>query len=155
MKKPIICAVICLVCGSASGLSTASAIEGWYATLSKPSFNPPNWIFGPMWSLLYVLMGLAAGLVWNLKSQNPSLVKKGLAVFIAQFLLNLAWSPIFFGAQQIFAALIVIAILWLLILLCTVLFFRVRPIAGWLMVPYLLWVSFASALNFSFWQLNG
>ncbi len=150
---PLICALLCLALGTASGLSTVPEIEGWYAGLNKPSFNPPNWIFGPVWTLLYLMMGGALGLIINLGTKTPG-VKTALVIFALQFILNLVWTPVFFGMHQIFPALIVITFLWVATLLSIIHFLKLRPLAGWLLVPYLLWVSFATLLNASLWRLN-
>lgn len=150
---PVIGAVVCLALGFLSGLSTFESIEGWYATLEKPSFNPPNWIFGPAWTLLYLLTGVAAGLIWNCGIDKPG-VKTALVIFAAQFVLNMLWTPVFFGKHQIFAALVIIILLWIGILVCLIQFFQIRRIAGILLIPYLLWVSFATVLNAAIWQLN-
>lgn len=151
--KIIIAVVICQVMGLASGLVTFDAIPNWYADLNKPSFNPPNWLFGPAWTLLYTLMGIAAALIWHEGWNRPE-VKQALGWFAAQLVLNAAWTLIFFGLKTPAWALIEIAILWAAILICIIHFFRIKSLAGYLMIPYLLWVSFAALLNFSIWQLN-
>lgn len=150
---PIICAIVCMGLGFLSGFSTFESIEGWYTTLNKPSFNPPNWIFGPVWSVLYLMMGVASGLIWNLGLNKPG-VKPALIIFALQFALNLAWTPVFFGMHQLFAALIIIVLMWCAIWLCMIRFYRLRSISGWLLIPYLLWVSFATILNGALWRLN-
>ncbi|MBN2587169.1 MAG: tryptophan-rich sensory protein [Candidatus Fermentibacteraceae bacterium] len=121
----------------------------WYETLEKPSFNPPGWIFGPVWTLLYILMGTAAWLVWKEQGFSPALI-----LFIAQLALNALWSYLFFGANRPDLAFFEIVVLWVLILLTMIFFWKARTLAGALLVPYLLWVSFASVLNFSLWRLN-
>jgi benzodiazapine receptor len=121
----------------------------WYAALNKPSWNPPGWIFGPAWTLLYTLMAIAAWLVWKRDGwQRP------LQLYFAQLLLNAAWTPLFFGAHQLGWALFEIVALWLAILLTLMNFHRVNKTAAWLFVPYLGWVTFASVLNFTLWRLN-
>ena len=135
-----------------STLFTAHAIPGWYATLAKPSFNPPNAVFGPVWSLLYTLMAVAA---WQVSRQPRTAERRGaLGWFWRQLLFNFLWSYIFFGQHRIGFALVDIAVLWLLILAATITFYRVSKLAGWMIVPYLLWVSFASVLNYAIWRLN-
>jgi tryptophan-rich sensory protein len=136
-----------------STLFTIHAIPGWYAALAKPSFNPPNAVFGPVWSGLYTLMAVAAWLVWR----QPKAAGRSAALgwYWRQLLFNFLWTFAFFGQHRIGFALVDIAVLWLLILAATVTFFRVRILAGWMFVPYLLWVSFASVLNFAIWRLNG
>jgi len=150
---PLICALLCLALGTISGLSTAPEIKDWYTTLNKPSFNPPNWIFGPVWTLLYLMMGVALGLIINLGTKTPG-VKAALTIFGIQFILNLIWTPVFFGMHQISPALIVIILMWIAILLSIIHFSKLRPLAGWLLIPYILWVSFATILNAALWQLN-
>lgn len=131
---------------------TFSAIPTWYATLIRPELAPPNWIFGPVWTTLYVLMGIAAFVVWN----GPASRERGRAmtVFAVQLLLNALWSIAFFGFTSPAAGLVVIALLWLSIVLNIVVFGRLSRLAGWLLVPYLAWVSFASYLNAAIWFLN-
>ncbi|MCC6144122.1 MAG: tryptophan-rich sensory protein [Candidatus Hydrogenedentes bacterium] len=124
----------------------------WYAGLNKPSWNPPNWIFGPVWTTLYLMMAIAAWLVWLRRKVQP--VYPALAVFVVQLLLNGAWSWIFFGLHRIDVAFGEILVLDLLILVTVLLFWRIRWLAGALLVPYLLWTSFASFLNFTIWRLN-
>lgn len=140
-----------LVAGVSSAF-TASAVPTWYATIDKPAFNPPNWIFAPVWTTLYCLMAVAAWLVW----QRPSsgLRTRALVAFWIQLALNFAWSFLFFGQHAIGVAFAEIVLLWLAILVTCVLFFRLSRAAGWMFVPYLLWVSFASVLNFAIWRLN-
>lgn len=151
--RPIICIALCMGLGFASGFSTVDAIDGWYKTIKKPVFNPPNWIFAPVWSALYFMMGLAAGLVWN-KGLKKAGVGMALGLFVGQFVMNLAWTPVFFGRQQMGMGLVIIAMLLIGILLTMRRFFQLDRLSGWLMVPYLLWVSFATLLNASLWYLN-
>lgn len=145
--------LICLAVGALSGIPTSGAVPGWYATLNKPAFNPPDWIFGPVWSLLYILMGIAAGLIWSRGIQEKE-VKGALAIFILQLLLNGLWSLIFFGLHSPLFALFDIMILWVFILLCMIRFLRIRRTAAYLLVPYQLWVSFAAVLNLFILILN-
>lgn len=121
----------------------------WYASLAKPEWNPPSWIFGPVWSVLYLSMAVAAWLVWRKGGQGHAL-----RLYIVQLALNAAWTPVFFGAHQLGAALLVILALWLAILLTLRAFWRISMPAGLLFVPYLAWVSFASFLNFTLWRMN-
>ena len=121
----------------------------WYAALEKPTWNPPAWIFGPAWTILYTLMAVAAWLVWKRKGWSRPLV-----FYFAQLILNAAWTPIFFGAHELGWALVEIVALWVAILLTMIAFFRVSKPAGWLFVPYLAWVTFATFLNFTLWRLN-
>lgn len=121
----------------------------WYAALEKPAWNPPAWVFGPAWTLLYTLMAIAAWLVWKRDGwQRP------LWLYFTQLALNAAWTPIFFGARQPGWALLEIILLWIAILLTMVAFLRVSRPAGWLLAPYLAWVTFATALNFTLWRMN-
>ncbi len=130
-------------------LSLGSMPGEWYAALNKPSWNPPAWLFGPAWTLLYTLMAVAAWLVWKRVGFS-----RPLALYFVQLALNAAWTPIFFGAHQLGWALIEILVMWIMILLTLLSFRRVNPTAGWLFLPYLAWVSFATYLNFTLWRLN-
>lgn len=130
-------------------LSVGSMPGTWYEDLHKPSWNPPAWLFGPAWTLLYTLMAVAAWLVWKRVGFSRPLV-----LYFVQLALNAAWTPIFFGAHQLGWALIEIVVMWVTILLTLLSFRRVNPTAGWLFVPYLVWVSFATCLNFTLWRLN-
>lgn len=132
---------------------TISAIPTWYAALNKPEINPPNWLFGPVWTALYLLMGIAAFLVWKKGFENRE-VKIALTIFGLQLILNFFWTIIFFGLKNPLAAFIEIIVLWIAIMFNIVYFYKVSKIAAYLLVPYLLWVSFASYLNFSIWILN-
>ncbi len=135
-----------------SGACTASAIPTWYATLAKPSFNPPNFVFAPVWTLLYFLMALAAWLVW--KRPSSASRARALRLFWIQLALNFTWSFLFFGGKRIGLAFFEVCALWLAILFTTVAFFRHTKPAGWMFVPYLAWVTFASILNLAIWHLN-
>ena len=146
--------VTCLVIGYFSGMVTRSAIVSWYPTLVKPSFNPPNWIFAPVWSMLYIMMGVAAGLVWNRIDFEKELVKKALVLFAIQLALNALWSYLFFGLKNPMLAGIEIVLLWLMIFETYSKFVKINKIAGYLFIPYLLWVTFAMVLNGSIWWLN-
>ena len=144
----------CLVIGYFSGIVTRSAITDWYPTLIKPSFNPPNWIFAPVWSALYIMMGVAAGLVWNKIEFQKEAVKKALIFFAIQLGLNALWSYLFFGLHNPMLAGLEIIILWLMIYETYVQFSKINKIAGYLFLPYIAWVSFAAVLNASIWWLN-
>lgn len=146
--------VTCLAIGYFSGIVTRSSIETWYPTLIKPSFNPPNWVFAPAWSLLYLLMGVAAGLVWDRIEHEKEAVKKALIFFAIQLALNALWSYLFFGLMNPLLALIEIVVLWLMIYETLLKFIKINKVAGYLLVPYLLWVSFATILTASIWWLN-
>ena len=144
----------CLAIGYLSGTVTRSAITTWYPTLVKPIFNPPNWIFAPVWSLLYIMMGVAAGLVWNRIEVEKEAVKKALIFFIIQLVLNALWSYLFFGLKNPLLAGVEIILLWLMIYETYLKFSKINKLSGYLMLPYLAWVSFAMVLNWSIWWLN-
>lgn len=137
--------------GGLGALFTFSSVRDWYLTINRPVWNPPNWIFGPMWTTLYVLMGIACFLIW--KSEHPQ-KKQLLTLYFVQLALNALWSPAFFGAQSPLLGLVVIIPLWAMILICIIQFKKVSTWASGFMVPYLLWVSFATALNAAIWWLN-
>lgn len=151
--KLILAVALPLVVGGLSGIATARGVETWYPTLVKPSFNPPAWVFGPTWTVLYLLMGVALFLVWRQGWDTPG-VKLALGLFAVQLVLNALWSIIFFGMHSPGWAFAEILLLWLAILATLWAFWRVEPAAGWLLVPYLAWVSFAAVLNGSIWILN-
>jgi len=151
--KILICVVVCLAIGGLSGIATTDAIPNWYANVNKPSFNPPNWLFAPVWTALYSMMGVAAALVWHNKDAKSG-VKAALIIFAVQLLLNGLWSLLFFGMQNPPLAFVEIVILWIAIVLCIRAFLPISKVAGYLLIPYLLWVSFASVLNLSIWLLN-
>jgi tryptophan-rich sensory protein len=132
--------------------STASSVGTWYQTLQRPPWSPPNWLFGPVWTLLYLMMAVAAWLVWRRGGEAPVTVP--LALYAVQLALNAAWSPLFFGLRSPLYGLICIGLMGPAILATLIAFWRVRPAAGAMMVPYLLWVSFATALNYTLWRLN-
>jgi tryptophan-rich sensory protein len=134
----------------APALSAFIGMPGpWYAALNKPTWNPPPWLFGPAWTLLYTFMAVAAWMVWKRVG-----FAKPLKFYFVQLALNAAWTPIFFGAHQLGWALVEIAVMWIAILATLLSFRRVHTTAGWLFVPYLAWVTFAMTLNFTLWKLN-
>jgi translocator protein len=151
--KLIISVAVTMAVGFVSGMLTAGQIGGWYATLVKPSFNPPNKIFGPVWTLLYLMMGIALYLVWRKAAAIP-LKRRVIGLFAVQLAFNFCWSLIFFNMHRIDLALIWIVLLWLLIAATIWQFSKISTTAAWLLVPYLLWVSFATLLNYSLWKLN-
>ena len=156
MKKPLgilVFIVICELAGIIGSIFTTPSIPGWYAGLVKPAFNPPGWVFAPVWTILYAMMGLAAYLVYDKGPRRPE-VRKALAIFAIQLVLNALWSIVFFGARQILGAVIVIILLWVMILVTIRLFSRISKTAAYLLIPYLLWVSFAAVLNISLYILN-
>jgi len=133
---------------------TRESITTWYPTLEKPVFNPPNWLFAPVWTILYAMMGVAGGLVWNHLETEREAVKKAFLFFIIQLGLNAMWSYLFFGLHNPLLALIEIVLLWLMIFETYSQFKKIDRIAGMLLVPYLAWVAFATVLNASIWWLN-
>ena len=154
ITRILVVVVTCLAIGYFSGMVTRSAIITWYPTLVKPSFNPPNWIFAPVWSMLYIMMGVAAGLVWNRIDNEKEAVKNALICFAVQLGLNALWSYLFFGLKNPLLAGVEIIVLWLMIYETYTKFAKINSIAGYLLLPYLLWVSFAMVLNGSIWWLN-
>ena len=175
--KLIISILICELAGVAGSIFTAPAIKTWYALLVKPSFNPPNWVFAPIWTTLFLLMGIALYLVWSKnwhievkagqaeqKTWNPLSRKlftgswreeNAIAIFVLQLALNILWSVIFFGLKEPGFAFFEILMLWFAILYTIANFWRISKPAGLLLLPYILWVTLAAVLNFSLWQLNG
>ena len=154
VSRIAIVVVICLVVGYVSGMVTRAAITTWYPTLIKPVFNPPNWIFAPVWTLLYIFMGIAAGLIWNEIENKPKEVKIALQYFIFQLGLNALWSYLFFGLQNLLLASIEVILLLLVLIECYKLFKPIHPTAAKLFIPYIAWVSFASLLTLSIFYLN-
>ncbi len=148
-----IAVAIPLAVGGLSGFATARGVATWYPTLAKPVFNPPAWVFGPTWTLLYIMMGVAAFLVWR-QGFSTKDVRLALTLFAAQLALNGLWSILFFGLQSPGVAFAEIMLLWLSIVATVWIFRRVVPAAALLMLPYLAWVSFAAVLNGSIWMLN-
>jgi tryptophan-rich sensory protein len=153
MKKPIAGLIVWLLVSLAAGFIGSRFMPGeWYEALNKPSWNPPSSVFGPVWTTLYILMGIAAWLVWRKVSFAGAHV--ALTLFIIQLVLNALWSFLFFGIHRPDMAFIEIIILWVLILATIIGFWRISMLAGILLLPYLLWVSFASVLNLQLWRLN-
>jgi translocator protein len=150
--KLVISIALPLACGGVAGMFTAQAVPEWYASLNRPAFAPPNWIFGPVWTLLYILMGISAFLVWKLEPGRDR--NLALLVFLVQLLLNFGWTFFFFYFKTLGLALIEIAILWMSIVIMIIIFYRIKPIAAYINIPYLLWVSFAMVLNAAYYKLN-
>ena len=144
---------VTLITGFIGSLATAEPLTTWYVTLNKPYWTPPDWAFGPIWTILYILIGIAAYLVWR-EGLEKRYVKIALSVFALQLILNLLWSVLFFGFKSIYGGLIEIIILWITILINLILFYRISKFAGILFVPYLIWVTIATALNYSIYILN-
>ncbi len=147
--KFIVAISIPLLAGFIGSYFTMPAIPNWYADLVKPDLNPPNWIFAPVWTTLYILMGISFFLIWQ-KGKNCL----PLSVFGIQMLLNTTWSIFFFGLQRLDIAFANILLLWVMIVLTMILFSRISKIAMYLLIPYILWVSFAGYLNLTIWMLN-
>jgi tryptophan-rich sensory protein len=152
LSKLIISILLCEAAGAAGSSFTAGA-QTWYRLLKTPSFTPPSWLFAPVWVLLYFLMGIAAFLVWERGLEKPE-VRKSLAIFLMQLLLNAVWSPVFFGLKNIGLSVAVIVLLWLAVLWTIRNFLQVSRVAGLILIPYLCWVSFAAALNIAILGLN-
>lgn len=168
-KHPIklfISLLLTQLAGGIGALFTSSRIPTWYAHLQKPALNPPSWVFGPVWTVLFILMGVAAFLVWR-RLPGPGIRKQiykftgtyhyittALAIFLFQLVLNTLWSFLFFGLQNPGAALIEIVALWLAIFATILSFYKISKVAAYLLIPYLAWVSFASYLNYALWTLN-
>jgi len=151
--KLIIAIAICQLIGNIGTIFTISAISTWYVTLQKPSFTPPNWLFGPVWTTLFTLIGISLYLVWNKGLENKN-VKSSIFIFFLQLVLNVFWSFLFFGLKFPFYAFIEIIILWIAIAVTIFKFYNVSKKAGLIIIPYLVWVSVALALNYYVWILN-
>jgi translocator protein len=149
----IVLLILCFAVAGVGGLTTTPNIPIWYASLAKPSWTPPDWVFGPVWSMLYMSMAVAAWLVWRQAGLVGATVP--MALFGIQLLLNALWSWLFFGLHSPGAASVDIVLLWMAIPATMVVFWRRSTVAGILFVPYLVWVSFASVLNLAIWRLNG
>jgi tryptophan-rich sensory protein len=149
----LISLAITLAIGLIAALVTRPQISGWYATLAKPSFNPPSWLFAPVWTSLYTLIAIAAYLVWQHRDGSTNYLTAR-AVYIVQLALNFSWSIVFFGLHSIVGGLLVIILLWMTILLNIRWFGKLSKTTGWLLLPYFLWVSFAAILNYSIYTLN-
>ncbi|MFN3159119.1 MAG: TspO/MBR family protein [Rubinisphaera brasiliensis] len=143
---------VCLAAGGLGAIATTPEIDGWYRTIEKPTWTPPGYLFGPVWTTLYIMMAIAAWLIWRKAGTKAAAFP--LTLFGVQLMLNVAWSWIFFGLHQPGWAVADIILLWFAITATTVVFFQKKRAAGLLMVPYLAWVSFAGVLNFAIWQLN-
>ena len=150
--KFLISILLPLSLGAIAGMFTSQSVPEWYATLNRPSFNPPNWIFGPVWTTLYILMGISFFLIW--KQEASKVRNRAILIFLLQLLLNFAWSFIFFYFNMIGLALVEIILLWINIVLMLVVFYKIKPVASYINIPYLLWVTFATVLNASYYILN-
>lgn len=155
MKKTILlilCILFTLAIGAVSGIATSDSITGWYTTLNKPFFNPPNYLFGPVWTALYILMGISFYMILNEKQHVHR--KKAIVIFLVQLFLNFLWSFLFFKFHLLGIALLEILMIWMSILFMILIFYKINKTAALLQLPYLLWVSFASILNGAIWWLN-
>ena len=152
-KKALLTVPAIVIVGSLMGIASNSGFDnGWYAALEKPAFQPPSWAFGAVWTTLYTMMGIALAAILN---EPPSKLRStALTLFFVQLALNFAWSPIFFGAQMIDVALIVVVTMLVLALATANLFRQIRPVAGWLLLPYVAWLCLATALNYETGRLN-
>lgn len=151
ISKLIFSIGICLGAGIVGSIFTVSSIPTWYIALQKPAFSPPNWVFGPVWTILYIMMGVSLYLVWTSKSK---LKQNALNLFFVQLGLNTLWSIVFFGLHSPFLALLTIVALWVMIFLTMRAFLKINKVSGYLLVPYLAWVSFATVLNLAILLLN-
>ena len=157
LHKIIISIAACLLVGFLSSFATRSSVNDWFLTLEKPIFNPPGWVFMPVWTILYILMGYSFAIIWSRKSQTSNgrrMIKNALVIFGIQLALNALWSVLFFGLCNPFLALIEILLLWLMIFETIKAFNKIDNFAAKLLLPYLIWVSFATILNGSIWFLN-
>jgi tryptophan-rich sensory protein len=142
-----------LTIGAVAGFFTSLSVKGWYSTVIKPSFNPPDWVFAPVWTLLYIMMGIAFYIIWN-KDTAKLLKRKAMLFYFAQLILNFTWSLVFFYAEQPGWALVNIMLLCSMIAATIYWFSKISTTATRLLIPYILWVSFATVLNFAIWKLN-
>ncbi len=146
--------VVILCLGIGSGWISGSGITNWYNTLNKPFFQPPSWIFGPAWTILYTLMGISFALIWHDTSSPQANKNTAIRLFLFQMVLNLIWSPVFFAMEQPLMAFVIIVIMWIAIATTIQSFITIQPKAAYLLIPYLMWVTFASVLNASIVYLN-
>ena len=153
LRKLIISLAICLGAGGIGAAFTMQSVDTWYAMLRKPFFTPPNWIFAPVWTILYILMGISLCMLWH-KRQRLGEHTALYLLFGTQLVLNIGWSFAFFGMRSILGGLFVIISLWLAIIATIHAFLHKSKMAGWLLIPYLVWVSYAGLLNFGLWWLN-
>ena len=148
----VLCLAAVAVAAGVGGLGTRAGLQDWYAELAKPSWTPPGWLFGPVWTVLYAAMAVAAWLVW--RTAEPAVAARALTVFAIQLVLNAIWPLVFFGLRMPGAAFVEIVGLWAAVLVTVIVFWRSVPAAALLMVPYLCWVTFAAALNLAVWRMN-
>lgn len=144
---------LCEAAGIIGSFFTVSAIPTWYATLVRPSFSPPNWVFGPVWTALYMLMGIAVYRVWRLGMNKPA-VKSAVVFFLVHLFFNAIWSMLFFGAKNMPLAFVDISIIWVTLIFIIFRFEKLDRVSAYLLLPYLAWISFATVLNYNYWLLN-
>ena len=156
MIRLVVSLAVCQAAGLIGSLFTRKGIDPWYSNLQKPSFTPPDWVFAPVWITLYLLMGISLFLVWlKVKRESKTISSKGpMVLFFSQLALNVAWTAVFFGMHSIGWSLLVICLLWIMIIVTMIFFYRISSLASWLLLPYLLWVSYATVLNLNIWWLN-
>jgi len=142
-----------LVAAAIGGALTAKPVQTWYRAIRKPAWNPPDRLFGPVWTVLYLLMAVALWRVWRMGWDHPA-VRSAVILFLIQLVLNVLWSAVFFGWKQLWWGLVEICVLWVFIMATVIAFFSLQTLAGWLLVPYAAWVTFAGILNFVVWRLN-
>lgn len=152
IKKFSISLAIPLIAGFIGSFFTSSSVNAWYTTLNKPSFNPPNWLFAPVWTILFIMIGISFYMAWSKGFSGQK--RLPVTIYSLNLLLNLAWSLLFFGLKAPLIAFIEIIILWIVILINIIVFYRISRTSGILLIPYLLWVSFASILNYFIFHLN-
>jgi translocator protein len=152
ISKLVVSLILPLGVGAIAGIFTAEAIPEWYGSLNQPSFSPPNWVFGPVWTVLYILLGISLFLIWKLDSGKER--NLAIFVFLLQLLLNFGWSFIFFYFKMIGFALFDIILLWMSIVIMLFLFYKIKPMAAYINIPYFLWVTFATLLNSAYYFLN-
>ena len=151
--KVVLCFVAAELVGGIGGFVTSGSIGDWYQYLNKPPGNPPNWLFGPVWGVLYAMIGLSFAIVWHRGFDGPE-GRRALVLFVLQVALNFVWTPVFFGLHQMLVALVIILLLWGAILATILAFAKRSKVAAYLLTPYLLWVTYASYLNAGYWWLN-
>lgn len=154
MIKLIVSIAVCLLGGAAGSFFTSGSIDSWYIYLKKPALNPPSWVFAPVWTALYIMMGVSVYLVWR-KGLGDRYAGSAIIAFLIQLILNFLWSPVFFGMRSPLYSFIIIILMWIAILATIILFYRISKVSAYLLVPYLLWVSFAIYLNGAILYLNG
>ncbi|MDZ4756705.1 MAG: TspO/MBR family protein [Bacteroidota bacterium] len=150
--KLLVSLILPIGLGSIAGIFTAKEIPEWYTTLNKPLFNPPSFLFGPVWTALYILMGVSMFLIWN--TPKTELRQKALMIFGVQLFFNFWWSIIFFSFHLIILSVVDILLIWGLIIYMIIIFKKINPVASYLQIPYLIWVTFATLVNISIWYLN-